>query len=84
MDLVNEYKSFSIHKQLEILVSRGKVKYVKKLLKTYTFNNDILQNILRRLCRYIKNNPNLENIDDYISIRHLFIRLLEPDLFVPF
>ena len=84
MDLENEFKSFSIDKQLEILVSRGKVKSVKKLLKTYTFNNDILQNILRRLRRYIKNNPNLKNIDDYIYIRHLFIRLLEPDLFVPF
>ena len=84
MDLLDEFKSFSINKQLEILVSHGKVKYVKKLLKTHTFNNDKLQTILRRLDRYIKNNPNLKNIDDYNSIRHLFIRLLEPDLFVPF
>lgn len=78
---IDEFKKFSINKQLEILVSRGKVKYVKKLLKTYTFNDNVLKTILRRLARYTKNNPNLENINDYISIEHLFIRLLEPGLF---
>jgi hypothetical protein len=54
---------------------------VKKLLKIHTFDNDVLNTILKRLRKYIKNNPNLENIDDYISIRHLLIELLEPDLF---
>lgn len=80
---IDEFKKFPINKQLEILVSRGIVKYVKKLLKTYTFNDNVLKTILRRLSRYIKNNPNLENINDYISIEHLFIRLLEPGLFGP-
>jgi len=80
---IDEFKKFPVDKQLEIVVSQGKVKYVKKLLKTYTFNDNVLKTILRRLARYIKNNPNLENINDYISIRHLFIELLEPDLFGP-
>jgi len=82
MDM-NEFKQFPIDKQLDIVVSQGKVKYVKKLLKTYTFNDNALKTILRRLRRYIKNNPNLVNIHDYISIRHLLIELLEPDLFGP-
>lgn len=83
MDLVNEFKSFNIDKQLEILVSQGEVKYVKKLFSTYIFTHNTLQTIFRRLCRYIKNNPNLENICDYISIKRLFMRLLESKLFIP-
>jgi len=78
---MDEFKKFPIEKQLEIVVSQGKIKIVKKLLKTYTFNDDVLKTILRRLKRYIKNNQNLENINDYISIRHLFIELLEPSIF---
>lgn len=78
---IDEFKKFPIEKQLEIVVSQGKIKIVKKLLKTYTFNDDVLKTILRRLKRYIKNNQNLENINDYISIRHLFIELLEPSIF---
>jgi len=80
---MDEFKKFPIEKQLEIVVSQGKIKIVKKLLKTYTFNDDVLKTILRRLKRYIKNNQNLENINDYISIRHLFIELLEPSIFNP-
>lgn len=79
---IDEFKKFTIDKQLEIVVSQGKIKYVKKLLKTYTFNHNVLNTILRRLKRYIKNNPNLENINDYISISHLLIELLEHGLFV--
>ena len=79
---MDEFKSFPINEQLEIVVSQGKVKYVKKLLKIYKFECDILKTILRRLRRYIKNNPSLENMNDYISIKYLLIELLEPDLFV--
>ena len=81
---IDEFKNFPIDKQLEIVVSQGKLKYVKKLLKTHTFNDNVLKTILRRLKIYIKNNQNLENINDYISIRRLFIELLEPVLFGQF
>jgi hypothetical protein len=81
---IDEFKNFPIDKQLEIVVSQGKLKYVKKLLKTYKFNDNVLKTILIRLKIYIKNNQNLENINDYISIRRLFIELLEPVLFGQF
>lgn len=42
---IDEFKKFPIEKQLEIVVSQGKIKIVKKLLKTYTFNDDVLKTI---------------------------------------
>ena len=75
-------KDLPIEKQLEYCTGNGKVKLVKHLLKKYMFDFKTLNVIYQRLRRYIKNHPDLSNIDDYIEIRSEFIYVLEPDLFI--
>ena len=75
-------KDLPIEKQLEYCTTNAKVKLVKYLFKKHKFDFESVNVIYQRLRRYIKNHPDLPNIDDYIQIRREFIYVLEPDLFI--